>query len=96
MSMRADALTGIANSFLAHGAPGLTDPTLYTIDVHVDVDILIGGIESRPNNNSRSTEKERPSNRSCEIEGGAMLAPSVVRRLSCASEPFPATICEVG
>ncbi|WP_261562027.1 HNH endonuclease signature motif containing protein [Frankia tisae] len=85
VSMRADALAGVANSFLTHGAPELTDPTLYTVNVHVDVDTLIGGIESHPNDNSRSTEKGHPGNRSCEIEGGATLAPSVVRRLSCDS-----------
>ncbi|WP_261574965.1 HNH endonuclease signature motif containing protein [Frankia gtarii] len=85
VSMRADALAGVAHSFLTHGAPRLTDPTLYTVNVHVDVDTLVGGIESRPNKNSRNIEKEHPSNRSCEIEGGAMLAPSVVRRLSCDS-----------
>ncbi|EIV94995.1 HNH endonuclease signature motif containing protein [Frankia sp. QA3] len=84
-SVRADALAGVAESFLARGAPELTDPTPYTVNVHVDVATLIGGIESGRNNNVRKVDKERQSGRKCEIEGGATLAPSVVRRLSCDS-----------
>ncbi|MCM3921378.1 HNH endonuclease [Frankia sp. AiPs1] len=82
---RVDALTGIAASFLAHGAPGLTDPTSYTVNVHVDIDTLIGEAAHRRDDRTQSAEKEELRGRICEIEGGATLAPSVVRRLSCDS-----------
>ncbi len=84
-ALRVDALAGVAESFLTHGAPGLTDPTSYTVNVHVDVDTLIGGAETRRDDRTQKAEKKDPSGRTCEIEGGATLAPSVVRRLSCDS-----------
>ncbi|WP_063822583.1 MULTISPECIES: HNH endonuclease [Frankia] len=84
-ALRVDALAGVAESFLTHGAPGLTDPNSFTVNVHVDVDTLIGGDQDRQDDRAPRAEKDELSGRTCEIEGGGTLPPSVVRRLSCNS-----------
>ncbi|EYT94135.1 hypothetical protein ThrDRAFT_00059 [Frankia casuarinae] len=83
--MKADALTAMSESFLSTGAPTLMSSTSHTINVHIDIDTLIGS--SRENHGSplQRHEGNGLNTRRCDVKDHIPVLPNVVRRLSCDS-----------
>ena len=82
---RAEAATAMAATFLAQGLPALADPIPYMVNVHVDIHTLTGASDSARRARSEQESKEKTTRRVCELEGGAILPPSIARQLSCDS-----------
>jgi hypothetical protein len=84
----ADALLALADGFLHHTAPTLTDPTRHTINIHIDLATL-----TRPRPDSRADTNPSaphtahapppPAPIRCDIEPGIGLSPAIARRLGC-------------
>ncbi|WP_250282261.1 HNH endonuclease [Frankia sp. CiP1_Cm_nod2] len=71
----ADALTTVAGGFLASRAPTLADPARYTVNVHVDANLLTDGVPPH--------DSGRPHQPRSDVEPGVAVHPETVRRLAC-------------
>ncbi|AEH10903.1 MULTISPECIES: DUF222 domain-containing protein [Protofrankia] len=65
----ADALTAVACDFLTSRAPTLADPARYTVNVHINANLL--------------TDGDREHQSRSDVEPGVAVHPETVRRLAC-------------
>ncbi len=84
--MKADALTAMSESFLSTGAPTLMSSTSHAINVHIDIDTLIGSSQENKGSPLQQHEEGHGLNtRRCDVKDHIPVLPNVVRRLSCDS-----------
>ncbi|SNQ48279.1 HNH endonuclease (fragment) [Frankia canadensis] len=75
----------MAGHYLGQRLPTLADPSPYIVNVHIDIDTLIGAAVHEDPNKSDQGKENRPTRRRCEVERGPVLSPSLARQLSCDS-----------